>query len=97
MNVEELPGAVPSVAAKEADEFESVSIEDLHLLVAAVRHIEELLLFVGRERDIKRGAFRRRRLALDEALLNESTVGPEDLNAVVNAVAYVDQVVVRDA
>lgn len=43
----ELARAMSAMPAKETDDLERLAIQDLHLLVAAVRYIKELLLLVG--------------------------------------------------
>src|SRR5882672_1484597 len=97
MDMKELPGAVPAVAAEETDDLERLPAEDLHLFVAAVGHVEELLALVGRESDVERSAFRGRRVALDVSLPDEGAVRPEYLNPVVDTIAHIDQAVGRNA
>src|SRR5262249_37470915 len=47
VHVKELADAMAAVSAKEADDFEGISIQYLNLLVASVWDIDELLLFIG--------------------------------------------------
>ena len=85
------------MASEEAHDLQRFAIHDIHFFVAAIRHVEELLLRVGRERDVERGAFGARGFPLDVVFLDEGAVQPEHLDAIVHAVAYIHQAVVRNA
>ena len=88
MDVEELAHAVSAMASEETHDFEGLAIHDLHLLVAAVRHVEKLLLFVGRKRDVKRGTFGGFGWTFDVNFLNELAVELKYLYTVVDAITY---------
>jgi hypothetical protein len=45
--MKELSETAPSAAAEEPDHFERIPAQDLNLLVNPIRHVDELLLFIG--------------------------------------------------
>src|SRR5262249_46651533 len=93
MAVSEVAGLMAGAAEARQDLAARV-IEDVHLLGAAVHHVEQLLLAVGRERDPPRGATLVGQLAAgvrDRDVAHERAVFLEDLDAIALAVAYVDQ------
>src|SRR5689334_12651677 len=53
VDVIKLGRPVTSVTAEKADHFQRLAVQDLHLLVGSVRHVQELLLLIGRERDVE--------------------------------------------
>src|SRR6185295_8577469 len=95
VDVRELAHAVPAHSAEEADHFHGCAVDDLHLLVGAVRNEEEALRLVLRKSQTEPGAEARGGLALDEDFVDERTVQLERLNSVVHAVADIDETVVR--
>src|SRR3954464_111810 len=57
-DVKKIAHAVAAVPAKESQDLKRLAAHDIHFFVASIRHVEELLLFIGRERDIERCALR---------------------------------------
>jgi len=94
VDMKKLPRSPAAMPAKEANDLKCVAIEDLHLLVAAVRHVQELLLFIGGESDPKGGAFLGYGFPFDIAFLHECAVGPEHLDAIVSAIPHVHEAIV---
>ena len=72
------------------------AVDDAHLAVHAVDHVDEFLLRVGREHEVvdRAGAAR---VLLEDVLGDERAVLPENLQPVVGAVADVDEAVLGDA
>ena len=89
----ELAGHLAAVA-EAGEDLERLPIEDPDLLVLAVGEVDELLLRIVREGDVPGRAVAERALA-DPRFLDELAVRREHLDAVVDAVADVDQAVVR--
>ena len=94
VNVVELSGTVPAVAAEESDELHLLPVDDLDFLVASVGHKEVLLIFVGGERDIETRALTSSRLALNINFVDERAVELESLNSVIHTIADVDDPIV---
>src|SRR6185312_7949141 len=86
-----LASAIPEAG----EHFERVAIDDVHLVVFAVRDVEELLLRVVGKGDVPDRS-RAEGLFLDHFFLHESAVWFEDLDTVVNAIADVEESVVRE-
>jgi len=87
MDVEKLAEPATAVSAEVTYDFQGLPIDDLYLLVDSVRYVNELLLFVRRERDVKGGAFLRKSLTLDVSLFYIGSVDLENLNPVVPPVS----------
>src|SRR6516165_7626335 len=71
-------------------------VENAHLAVHAVDHVDELLLPIGREDEIIDGSGAPRRFLVD-VLGHEASILAEDLHAIVAAVTNVDQTFAVDA
>src|SRR5262249_18481489 len=87
-------GPVPS-PAELADDFKRAAPENPHQLVRAVGNNEERLRRIGRKSDIPGGATAER-LFRDEHLVQKRAVLPEDLDAVIGAVADVNEAIAGD-
>src|SRR5262245_11974698 len=83
-----------AAVAEGGDLLERVAHDDAHAVVHAVGHVDEALLRIARERDVPGGA-RAERVLGEERFLDELAVGLEHLQAVVGAVAHVEEPVVR--
>src|ERR1700681_271941 len=81
---------------KAAERLVAGAIDDAHLAVRSIHHVDELLLPVGREGDLVDRAVEPG-IALEEMLGHEGAVLAEDLIAVIDAVADIDQAVLGDA
>src|SRR4051794_11278743 len=81
-------------AAEARDDLAARMIEDVHLFVAAVHHVQVLLLRIAREFGPPRGAAAvgqgRRAVAYPYVPLEIAEL-VEDLNAIALAVAYIDE------
>ena len=93
----ELAHAMTSVSTKRSDHFKRVAIQDLHLLITAVRYVDEALLFVGREHDVEGGSFGGRCLPFYISFFDKLPFDGENLYAIVDAVTDVDQIVAGNA
>src|SRR5262249_16200559 len=82
--------------AEAAERFLRRAVDDAHLAVHAVDHVDEFLLLVGREYEVVDRAGTARRLLVD-VLGDEAAVLAEDLHAVVGAVADIDETIPIDA
>ena len=71
-------------------------VDDAHLAVHAVNHVDEFLLLVGREHEIVDRAGAARALLVD-VLGDEAAILAEDLQPVIGAIADIDQPVLVDA
>ena len=83
----------PRVAARPPharQNFVCRALDDAQLVVDTVDHVHELLTGVGREGDLGHGA-RQQRVALEERLRDERAVFAEDLDAIVDTVADVNE------
>src|SRR6266699_5251972 len=94
MDMEELSESTPAAAAKETDHLERLPVHDLYFLVYSVRHVNELLLLIRRERDIKRGSFFAEGLPRDISFLHIRTIGLKYLNSVITAVSQINQAII---
>src|SRR5262245_53811555 len=84
-----------ATVAETCEELQRLPVENIDLGVLAVGQVDESLLRILRERDVphRPGA---QRILRNELLFDELSVRREHLNAVVDAVAYVEQVVVSE-
>jgi hypothetical protein len=82
-----------AAVAEGGEDFEALAIEDVHLHVRAVGDVEILLLGIAGESDVEGGPVAEGGFG-DPAFFDEGAVGAEDLDAVVGAVADVEQAVV---
>src|SRR6185295_3068261 len=92
-------GELARLAAGPAEAAEHLlrrPVDDAHLAVHAVDHVDESLLSVRREHQVvdRAGAAR---VLLEHMLRHEAAVLAEDLHAVVGAVAHVHQAIAREA
>src|SRR3954447_17071697 len=86
---------VASATAEAADHSAVLALEHPDLVVLAVRAQQVCLLRIGPDRDIPYRAVAERVL-FEEPFLDEGAVFPEHLDAVVDAVADIDQSVIGD-
>src|SRR3954463_9843367 len=93
VNGEELPGHLAALA-EAGEDLARPAIEDPYFLVVAIGEVDELLLRVIRKGDVPRRAVAER-LLRDPRLLHELAFRREHLDAIVDAVADVDEAVVR--
>ena len=89
----ELP-RLAAAAAEGIDFLHRLAVIDMNLLVGAVGDVHEFLLRIAREGDFPGGAVALG-VRLDRILLHEGAIGLEDLDAVIGAVADIDQPVIR--
>src|SRR2546428_1893835 len=87
---------LPPDAAKAPDGLHARALHDADLAVRAIDHVDVFLLRIRRERDLVDRAVHAG-LLLEEMLGHERAVLPEDLQAIVGAVADVDQTILGDA
>src|SRR3954453_6888564 len=87
---------LPSGATEAAERFFRRVVDQTHLAVHAIDHIDELLLLVGREYEIVDRAGATRCLLID-MLGDEAAVLAENLQAIVDAVADMDETILVDA
>src|SRR4029453_16200378 len=85
-----------SGAAEAAERLLRGAIDDAHLAVHAVDHVDQLLLFIRREYQVVDRA-RAARCSLEDVLGDEAAVLAKDLQAVVAAIADVDEAVPVDS
>src|SRR5262245_59214092 len=90
----ELPGLPPALA-ETREELQRVAQDHVDLRILAIGEIQVRLLRVARERDVPRGS-RSQRLAVIERFLHERSVRLEDLDAVVDSIADVEQAIDRE-
>ena len=94
MDPVELPG-IAAVVAEAADHAAVLALDDADLVVLAVGAEQIGLLRIGPDREVPHRAVAERVL-LEEPLLDEGAVLLEHLDAVVDAVADIDQPVIGD-
>src|SRR5215475_12436103 len=94
MHPVELAG-VAAAAAEAADHAAVLALDDADFVVFAVGAEQIGLLWIGPEGEVPNGAIAERGL-LVEPLLHEGAVFLEDLHAVVDAVADIDEPVAGD-
>src|SRR3954464_8040215 len=94
MDPVELPG-IAAVAPEAADDGAVIAPDDADLVVFAVGTEQIALFRIGPDRDVPNRAIAERVL-FEEPLLDERSVLPEYLNAIVDAVADIDQAVIGD-
>src|SRR5258705_6715356 len=83
-------------AAKATHGLHARALHDADLAVRSINHVDVLLLRVRRERDLVDRAIHAG-LLLKEMLGHERTVLAEDLQAIVGAVAHINQAILGDA
>src|SRR5262245_54308444 len=93
VHAEELPG-LPAAVAEARQDPHCLAIDDVDALVQAVGEVDVGLARIVRERDVPDRA-RAARLGRDAQLVDEHAVLAEHLNAIVDAIAHVDEAVAR--
>src|SRR6516162_8592703 len=94
VHAEKLAGLAPTAA--EGGEFlHAGALNDAHALVLAVGQIDEALRGIAREGDLP-GRACGERIFREEVLAHELAVGVEDLDAVVLAIADIEQAVIGE-
>src|SRR5205807_219751 len=96
MDMEEVANSVAAMPTEESDNLQRFTIHNVYFLIASIRHIEKLLLFIRRKRDIESGAFRARSLPFNVVLLHERAVQPKNLDTIIHPVAHIHQAIVRN-
>src|SRR6202043_803772 len=81
-----------SALAEAGHDFEGIAVEDVHAVVHAVGQKDIFLLGIFGEGDVPNRA-RALGSLIKEGLLDKSTIGFEDLNAVVDAVADIKETI----
>ena len=94
MNVGELADAVTAITAEVAHDFHGLPLHNLNFLIRAVGDVEKALLLVARESHTKARTESRRSLPFDEDLFDEFSIQLERLNAIIHAIADIDDAVV---
>jgi hypothetical protein len=87
---------LPPDPAKAPDGLHARTLHDADLAVRAIDHVDKFLLGIRRERDLVDRAVHAG-LLLEEMLGHEGAILAEDLQAIVGAVADVDQAILGDA
>src|SRR5262245_14734097 len=87
---------LPSWPAEPAERLLRGAVDDAHLAVHAIDHVDEFLVLVGREHEVVDRARAAGRLLVD-VLGDKSAILTEHLQAVVAAVADVDEIILVDA
>ena len=83
-----------SAIAEASEHLKRFAIQDMNLFVRAVRQENVFLLRVFRERDVPDGSITEG-LRIEDLLFYESSIGFEDLDTVVGAVADIQQAIIR--
>src|SRR5688572_30800675 len=94
MDAVKLPGLAAAVAERR-QHFQGVAAQNADFLVHAVYLVDVRLLRIVRERHVPHRS-RANGLRLEERFLHERAVGPEHLHAIVDAIADVDELILRD-
>src|SRR3954454_6175690 len=94
VNPVKLPG-VAAAAAEGADDRAVLALEHPDLVVLAIGAQQISLSGIGPDRDVPNRAVAER-ILLEEPLLDEGAVPPKHLDAIVHAVADIDQTVIGD-
>src|SRR5215472_15940099 len=87
---------LPPWPAEAAERLVRGAVDDAHLAVHAIDHVDEFLVLVGREHEVVDRARAARRLLVD-VLGDKSAILTKHLQAVVAAVADVDEIILVDA